>query len=254
MELKLANRSIFDSLEEALSKRELIVTNKRQRKIGKTTALMLFAERKRLPVIVRQMLKRDYSKKYPNVQIFGHKEIVDRDGLPLTVLCDEGVPKKTIDFLRSRWIEVSGFLNESFTEEKSFSPVECVREAVEYIGGKYATPVIGIGTAIPAGDVESLEPQPLKSAKKAPLLQIELEDIDSVPRIFHKGKQIDSIINADFSYLTNDDSTINPTHIDIEYFDKESKFGTKAIVYNRHFNDEELMAGGEPLRHAVKKM
>ncbi|MED4559439.1 hypothetical protein [Bacillus subtilis] len=223
MELKLANRSIFDSLEEALSKRELIVTNKRQRKIGKTTALMLFAERKRLPVIVRQMLKRDYSKKYPNVQIFGHKEVVDRDGLPLTVLCDEGVPKKTIDFLRSRWIEVSGFLNESFTEEKSFSPVECVREAVEYIGGKYATPVIGIGTAIPAGDVESLEPQPLKSAKKAPLLQIELEDIDSVPRVFYKGEKITNRIAIDFEWRTRGDDKAGSTYIRIKHGNDSDK-------------------------------
>ncbi|MCY8718429.1 hypothetical protein [Bacillus sp. S10C12M] len=94
----------------------------------------------------------------------------------------------------------------------------------------------------------------MKEQKETPLLQIELDDIDSAPRIFYKGEQIDQIINANFSYLTNDDSTINPTHIDIEYVDKECKFGTKAIVYNRHFNDEKLMAGGEPLRHAVKKM
>ncbi|MEC0886825.1 hypothetical protein [Bacillus atrophaeus] len=94
----------------------------------------------------------------------------------------------------------------------------------------------------------------MKEQKEAPLLRIELDDIDSAPRIFYEGKQIDLIINAEFSFLTNDDTTINPTHIVIEYFDKESKFGTKAIVHNRHFNDEELMAGGEPLRHAVKKM
>ncbi|MEC2218977.1 hypothetical protein D3Z89_16490 [Bacillus subtilis] len=79
----------------------------------------------------------------------------------------------------------------------------------------------------------------MKEQKETPLLQIELDDIDSAPRIFYEGKQIDSIINADFSFLTNDDSTINPTHIDIEYVDKECKFGTKAIVYNRHFKRQE---------------
>ncbi|WBY35472.1 hypothetical protein [Bacillus amyloliquefaciens] len=66
----------------------------------------------------------------------------------------------------------------------------------------------------------------------APLLQIELDDINSVPRVFYKGEQIGEIINADFSYVTNTE-LMNPTHIDIEYMDKDSKCGTKAIVYNR---------------------
>ncbi|NPC91007.1 hypothetical protein HOO54_23670 [Bacillus sp. WMMC1349] len=72
-----------------------------------------------------------------------------------------------------------------------------------------------------------------KEKMAPPLLQIELDDIDSPPRIFYNGKKIDKIINADFSYLTRDDSTLNPTHIDIEFVDKDSKYGTKAIVYNR---------------------
>ncbi|MED1016787.1 hypothetical protein [Bacillus atrophaeus] len=91
------------------------------------------------------------------------------------------------------------------------------------------------------------------SPAAVPLLQIELDDIDSAPRVFYKGEKIEGIINTDFSYVTNTE-LMNPTHIDIEYMDKDSKCGTKAIVYNRHFNVEELMAGGEPLRHAVKKM
>ncbi|UZD72945.1 hypothetical protein [Bacillus siamensis] len=66
----------------------------------------------------------------------------------------------------------------------------------------------------------------------APLLQIELDDINSAPRVFYKGEQIGEIINADFSYVTNTE-LMNPTHIDIEYMDKDSKCGTKAIVYNR---------------------
>ncbi|WP_345805898.1 hypothetical protein [Bacillus subtilis] len=207
MELKLANRSIFDSLEEALSKRELIVTNERQRKIGKTTALMLFAKRKRLPVMVRETLKRDYSKKYPDVQIFGHKEVVNRDGLPLTVLCDEGVPKETIEFLRSMWIGVSGFLNESFTEEKSFSPVAVVTDAITYISSKY-----GVDVAIPDKDLSSLTVQQIK---EPPLLQIELDNLRSVPRVFYKGEEIKNKVRVDFSYLTGDEYGSKPIYIDI---------------------------------------
>ncbi|MEK5503286.1 MULTISPECIES: hypothetical protein [unclassified Bacillus (in: firmicutes)] len=135
-------------------------------------------------------------------------------------------------------IEVDEFqISEPFSEVKSFSPEEGVINAVNYVGSKYAMPVIGVGTAIPAGDANGLEPQPLKSAKKTPLLQIELEDIDSVPRVFYKGKEIKDKVSVDFSYLTNDTS-INPTHIDIKYDDPESEFGTKSIVYNRYFHDQ----------------
>ncbi|TWN00802.1 phage portal protein [Bacillus licheniformis] len=136
-------------------------------------------------------------------------------------------------------IEVDEFqISELFSEEKSFSPGESVKNAVNYIDSKYATPVIGVGTGIPAGDVNSLEPQPLKWAKKAPLLQIELDDIDSIPHVFYKGKEIKDKVRVDFSFLPNDDASFHPTHIDFEYIDRESKFGTKAIVYNRYFHDQ----------------
>lgn len=233
MELKLAYRSIFDSLAEALSKRELIVTNERQRKIGKTTALMLFAKRKQLPVIVLQTLKRDYSKRYPKVEIFGHQEVVHCDALPLTVLCDEGVPKETIEFLRSKYIVVSGFLNESFSEERFFSPEESVKNAVNYINSKYATPVIGVGTAIPTGDVNSLEPQPLKWAKKAPLLQIELDDIDSIPHVFYKGERITKRIAIDFEWRTGGADKVGSTYIRIKHgndLDKALAVETKELA------------------------
>ncbi|QNH45658.1 hypothetical protein H7F26_09470 [Bacillus sp. PAMC28748] len=76
------------------------------------------------------------------------------------------------------------------------------------------------------------------SKEKPPLLQIELDDIDSVPRVFYKGKEIKRKIRVDFSFLTNDDTGFRPTHIDIEYIDEESKFGSKSIVYNRYFYNE----------------
>ncbi|PRS08066.1 hypothetical protein C6W27_22930, partial [Bacillus paralicheniformis] len=51
------------------------------------------------------------------------------------------------------------------------------------------------------------------SKEKPPLLQIELDDIDSVPRVFYKGKEIKRKIRVDFSFLTNDDTGFRPTHI-----------------------------------------
>ncbi|MDP1501259.1 hypothetical protein [Bacillus velezensis] len=123
-------------------------------------------------------------------------------------------------------VDESENVNKLFAGGEPFSPAEGDMKAVI------------IGSCVSEGVLNCKEPEPLKS-KTAPLLQIELDDIDSAPRIFYEGKRIDSIINADFSFLTNDDSTNNPTHIDIEYFDKECKFGTKAIVYNRHFKRQE---------------
>ncbi|MGU9966419.1 hypothetical protein [Bacillus sp. N1(2025)] len=203
MKLELANRTIFELLEEAHAKREMIVTNERQRGLGKTKALMFFAEINQLPVIVRQSQKRYYLKEHPDVNILGHEDVLRIGALPLTCLCDEGVPKRTIEELKTKGHGVSGFLNESLEDSEM--------------------------NAVAVNDEESI----LTWRKANPLLlKIELDDINSAPRVFYKGEQIGEIINADFSYVTNTE-LMNPTHIDIEYMDKDSKCGTKAIVYNR---------------------
>ncbi|MEC2279579.1 hypothetical protein [Bacillus velezensis] len=202
MKLELATRTIWGLLEEAHTKGEMIVTNERQRRLGKTKALMLFAEANNLPVIVRQSQKRYYLKEHPDVNIFGHEEVLRINALPLTLLCDEGVPKRTIEELKTKCHGVSGFLNESF-EDSAMNAFNCEESILTY---------------------REIEPPPF--------LQIELDDIDSAPRVFYKGEKIEGIINADFSYVTNTE-LMNPTHIDIEYMDKDSKCGTKAIVHNR---------------------
>ncbi|MEC1338067.1 hypothetical protein P9D25_10430 [Bacillus velezensis] len=206
MKLELATRTIFDCLAEATVKGEMIVTNKKQRRLGKTKALMLFAEVNHLPVIVRQSQKRYYLKEHPDVNIFGHEDVLRIDALPLTFLCDEGVPKRTIDELKTKCHGVSGFLNESF--EDSANAINDDESILAY---------------------REIEPPPF--------LQIELDDIDSAPRVFYRGEQIEKIIKADLSYLTNTE-LMNPTHVDIEYIDEDSKFGTKAIVHNRHLVSE----------------
>lgn len=206
MKLELASRTIFELLKEAHAKGEMIVTNERQRRLGKTKALMLFAEINQLPVIVRQSQKRYYLKEHPDVNIFGHEEVLRINALPLTLLCDEGVPKRTIDELKTKCHGVSGFLNESFED----SVMNAVNDEKSILAFRKANPL---------------------------LLKIELDDIDSAPRVFYRGEQIEKIINADFSYLTNTE-LMNPTHVDIEYIDEDSKFGTKAIVHNRHLVSE----------------
>ncbi|MED4822333.1 hypothetical protein P9654_21360 [Bacillus atrophaeus] len=183
MKLKLANKSIFDSLTEATAKREMIVTNERQRYIGKTKALMSYAEINQLPVIVPERLKRDYLKRYPKVRILGDAEVTYIDALPLVLLCDEGVPKRIIEELKARGHGVSGFLNE-------------FQDANEY-----ATTVAGFDPATPKRDLSSLT---VEKIFETPLLKIELDEIDSVPRIFYKGEKIIDRVAVDFEWRTAD--------------------------------------------------
>ncbi|MCX2736221.1 hypothetical protein [Bacillus sp. AnS8] len=110
MELELANRTIFELLKEAHAKGEMIVTNARQRRLGKTKALMSYAEINQLPVIVQERLKRDYLKRYPKVRILGDAEVTYIDALPLVLLCDEGVSLDIIKELQRLGKLLTGFV------------------------------------------------------------------------------------------------------------------------------------------------
>ncbi|MBL3648228.1 hypothetical protein [Bacillus sp. RHFS10] len=224
MELNLSYMSISELLEKAAESNEIIYTRSNQRLLGKTTALIQFARKNKAPILTNKAMVNHYKGLHPDLTFIGYWEGIKLSAYE-NLVCDELVPYEVAKELHESGQLLTGFVLKPFPKEKGLTSFIYDEESILTF--------------------KKIEP---------PMLQIELDDIDSAPRIFYEGKQIDSIINANFSYLTNDDSTINPTHIDIEYFDKESKFGTKAIVYNRHFNDEELMAGGEPLRHAVKKM
>ncbi|WP_324658636.1 hypothetical protein VO177_11250 [Bacillus velezensis] len=110
MKLELANRTIFELLKEAHAKGEMIVTNTRQRRLGKTKALMSYAEINQLPVIVPERLKRDYLKRYPKVRILGDAEVTYIDALPLVLLCDEGVSLDIIKELQRLGKLLTGFV------------------------------------------------------------------------------------------------------------------------------------------------
>ncbi|WP_141243808.1 hypothetical protein [Bacillus sp. 7705b] len=224
--------SISDLLEKSAESNEIIYTRSNQRLLGKTTALIQFARENNSPILMHDSrIAKDYQELHPDLTFISYENEIALDGLT-NVVCDEGVPLCVVERLHGLGQLLTGFVRKPFPEEKSFCPFVVATDAITYISGKYG----GKNIHIPKSVLSSLAEH---KVKEPPLLQIELDDIDSAPRIFHKGKQIDSIINANFSYLTNDDSTINPTHIDIEYVDKECKFGTKAIVHNRHFKRQE---------------
>ncbi|WP_434174065.1 hypothetical protein [Bacillus paralicheniformis] len=239
-ELNLAHTSILELLEKAAEKNELIYVRARQRCVGKTTALLEFARKNNYPVLTKREIARCYQVEHPDLNIIGYVDGSEVDGL-YNVVCDEGIPKDAVKRLHKLGVLLTGFVRE---EPDSLS---AIREAVNYVGYKHGGTVLLEGGSISKGDLNNLEAEPLN---KPPLLQIELDDIDSAPCVFYKGEKIKEIINADFSFLTNDAIGLNSTHIDIEYTDKESKFGTKAIVYNRRFHNQKEDGG----KHAVKKM
>ncbi|MGG1016799.1 hypothetical protein ABE169_16730 [Bacillus subtilis] len=106
-------------------------------------------------------------------------------------------------------VEVDDFkiVDEPHSEEKSFSPVDVVTDAITYISSKY-----GVDVAIPEKDLSSLTVQQIK---EPPLLQIELDNLRSVPRVFYKGEEIKNKVRVDFSYLTGDEYGSKPIYIDI---------------------------------------
>ncbi|QAW18051.1 hypothetical protein [Bacillus subtilis] len=222
MELNLSYMSISDLLEKAAEKNELIYVRERQRCLGKTTALIQFARENNSPILTNRAMANHYKELHPDLTFIGYWKGIELSAYE-NLVCDELVPFEVAKELHESGHLLTGFVRKPFPGEKSFS------------SAKRSTSFIH--------DDESI----LTFRKiEQPFLQIEVDDVDSAPRIFYKGEKIEGIINADFSYLTNTE-LINPTHIDIEYVDEDSKFGTKAIVHNRHLVSERRLSTGEKL-------
>lgn len=64
-------------------------------------------------------------------------------------------------------------------------------------------------------------------------MQIELENINSVPKVFYKGEEVKHSVKVAFDYRTDTDKEINPTFIQLEHFDPEGKCDTKTIQHNQ---------------------
>ncbi|PGS66245.1 hypothetical protein COC69_28890 [Bacillus cereus] len=66
-----------------------------------------------------------------------------------------------------------------------------------------------------------------------PLLQIVLSDIDSVPLVHYKGKQIDRRLRVAFDWESQSIDKINRTYIHIEHVLADNKrFNTEIIQHN----------------------
>lgn len=178
MYLNLSYRSIYDQLDEALSKKTLIVTNRKTRRIGKTEALVHLAKIKELPIVVKDLIVDSYTKEYPNVRIIGETGAV-RSTLLNTVLIEEGVQEKTITILRDKGVTVSGFL----VDMNSFhSPYEELKDT---------------------------------TIEEPPLLQITLKELDSVPEVIHNGESLEGRIDIDFNWKTRGLDKVGSTYINL---------------------------------------
>ncbi|EFV70114.1 hypothetical protein HMPREF1012_03860 [Bacillus sp. BT1B_CT2] len=206
-ELNLAHTSILELLEKAAEKNELIYVRARQRCIGKTTALLEFARKNNYPVLTKREIARCYQIEHPDLNIIGYVDGSEVDGL-YNVVCDEVIPKDAVKRLHKLGVLLTGFVRE---EPDSLS---AIREAVNYVGYKHGGTVLLEGGSIPKGDLNNLEAEPLN---KSPLLQIELEDIDSVPRVFYKGEKITNRIAIDFEWRTGGADKVGSTYIRIKH-------------------------------------
>ncbi|AVM24905.1 hypothetical protein [Bacillus pumilus] len=219
MYLNLSYRSIFDQLAEALTKKTLIVTSAKTRRIGKTAALVHLATIKELPIVVMDLLLDSYTRKYPSLKIIG-ETAAERSTHLSTVLVDEGVQEKTITILRDKGVTVSGFLLDRSTLKagEKYVPYE-ERRKIEH-GIEY-TKELGILKLMTKEEAENLEPQTFEDP---PLLQITLKDINSIPEVIHKGESLKERANIDFNWESSGPDEFGSTYINLQTADITSKY------------------------------
>ncbi|MFJ6204213.1 hypothetical protein [Bacillus pumilus] len=197
MYLNLSYRSIFDHLDEALTKKTLIVTNRKTRRIGKTEALVHLAKIKELPIVVKDIMVNGYTKEYPNVRIIG-ETTAEKSHLLNTVLIEEGVQEKTITILRDKGVTVSGFLVDMNSFHSSYEELK--------------------DTTI----------------EEQPLLQITLKELDSVPEVIHNGESLQGRIDIDFNWKTGGYDKAGSTYINLRTAgNKGKKPSERRIEYKR---------------------
>ncbi|GEM_PF-2981588 len=74
----------------------------------------------------------------------------------------------------------------------------------------------------------------IKVEEKQPLLAITLSDIDSVPVVQYKGKQIDNKIRVSVDWVTNTENRTDGTYIHIEHVEPDEVRGNTKIIQHNH--------------------
>ena len=79
-------------------------------------------------------------------------------------------------------------------------------------------------------------------ADNKPLLTIELDEIDSVPKVIYKGEEIKGKVRVAFEWETDSEvMELGSPYIDIEYCvnNPNERPYTKSISYNGYFKKDE---------------
>ncbi|MES9688848.1 hypothetical protein ABWK31_15365, partial [Bacillus sp. JJ353] len=147
--------------------------------------LLEFARKNNYPVLAKREVARSYQRRYPDLNIIGYVDGSELDGL-YNVVCDEGIPKDAVKRLHKRGILLTGFILENVYEN------------------------IGVDQGVSLG-------YSAPSKKTTPLLQIELDDIDSIPHVFYKGERITKRIAIDFEWRTGGADKVGSTYIRIKH-------------------------------------
>lgn len=222
MELDLAQRSIKECLELATRRGEHVLTNRHQRVIGKTTALIEFAkEHKYIVVVNDDAIANGLRFEFNYERIVGMNRIhVSNiiDGLNKEIVFDECCKPELIEQLVNQGFKViTGFIHDKHSE---FGTNE--RHLNE--------PRVSIGSApLPYGEAIGVGMNVDES-----LLTITLSDIDSKPVVYYKGKQIDRKLRVAFDWESQSINKINRTYIHIEHVPANNKrCNTEIIQHNQ---------------------
>lgn len=213
MKLDLSQRSIKECLELATRRGEHVLTNRHQRVIGKTTALIEFAiEHKYIVVVNDDAIANGLRFEFNYERIVGMDRIHALniiDGLNKEIVFDECCKPEQIEQLVNRGFKViTGFINDKNYEFATISDGQRNGQAVRKF-------------------FDMLD-------KPEPLLTITLTDIDSNPVVHYKGEQIDRKLRVAFDWESQSIDKINQTYIHIEHVPADNKRCNTEVIQHNH--------------------
>ncbi|MCM3180231.1 hypothetical protein [Cytobacillus horneckiae] len=95
------------------------------------------------------------------------------------------------------------------------------------------------GTLVDKWMIGKYEHSKKDNNEKVPLLQIELQDINSVPKVMYNGDEIALKMNVSFEWETADEHESPRTYINIKHHDEEAgRMNTKTIQHNKPIRTE----------------
>jgi hypothetical protein len=99
--------------------------------------------------------------------------------------------------------------------------------------------VVGEGVYLDGGKVAEAVYTDIDAGEEViPLLNIALDDINSVPTVHYKGEEVTFKQRVLFDFKTKDECP-NPTYIHIEHWDKEGKLTNSKVIQHNHPNDRD---------------